>query len=100
MPGPLLAIFVDGCFWHSCPEHGRKTPFTGPNAPLWEQKMAKNVERDRRSSEVAASLGWTVVRIWECEIAADPAAAADAVLATADLESRRYALTDPPGAGR
>ena len=47
MPGRRLAIFVDGCFWHGCPRHGRKTPFTGPNAELWEQKMQRNAERDQ-----------------------------------------------------
>lgn len=71
MPGRMVAVFVDGCFWHSCPEHGRKTPFTGPNADLWEQKMLRNSERDRRSTELAESLGWNVERRWECEVAAD-----------------------------
>ena len=39
MPGRRLAIFVDGCFWHGCPKHGRKSAFTGPNAQLWAEKM-------------------------------------------------------------
>ena len=81
MPGRGIAVFVDGCYWHSCPAHGRKTPFTGPNADLWEQKMARNRERDVRSTALAAEAGWTVVRVWECSIRADAASAAGAALA-------------------
>jgi DNA mismatch endonuclease, patch repair protein len=80
LPGRRVAVFVDGCWWHSCPEHGRKKPFSGPNAGLWEAKMARNRERDEHATAAAESLGWTVVRIWECEILADPEAAAGKVL--------------------
>lgn len=72
LPGRRLAVFVDGCFWHSCPEHGRKTPWTGPNAVLWEEKMRRNAERDVRAVTLAQAKGFAVVRIWECEIARDP----------------------------
>lgn len=71
MPGRSLVIFVDGCWWHSCPRHGRRTPFTGPNARLWVEKMQRNAERDRRSTALAQDLGWTVVRVWECEVRED-----------------------------
>lgn len=71
MPAREIAIFVDGCFWHSCPRHGRKRPWTGPNAELWRQKMLRNAERDRRSTEVAEQSGWVVARFWECEIRED-----------------------------
>lgn len=81
LPGRRLAIFVDGCFWHGCPAHGRST-WSGPNADLWQLKMRRNAERDTRASEMARSLGWTVVRVWEHEILADPSAAAERVLAT------------------
>ncbi len=53
LPGRRVAVFVDGCFWHGCPEHGRKTPWTGPNAELWADKMVRNAERDRASSQLA-----------------------------------------------
>jgi len=76
-----IVVFVDGCFWHGCPEHGRVTPWTGPNAELWAAKMARNRRRDERASALARSLGWHVVRIWEHEIMADPNAAARTVLA-------------------
>src|SRR5689334_7259674 len=62
-PGRRLAVFVDGCFWHGCPEHGRKTPWTGPNAVLWEQKMQRNADRDLRATRLAEEHGWTVVRV-------------------------------------
>jgi DNA mismatch endonuclease (patch repair protein) len=81
MPGRRLAIFVDGCFWHGCPSHGRKSAFTGPNAALWEDKMQRNAERDRRSTALARDQGWTVVRVWECEVRADPDGVATVALA-------------------
>ena len=74
-PKHRLAVFVDGCFWHGCPKHGRKSPFAGPNAALWEQKMLRNGERDRQADTVALSLGWRVVRLWECRIRDAPAKA-------------------------
>jgi DNA mismatch endonuclease, patch repair protein len=90
-----VAVFVDGCWWHSCPLHGRKTPFTGPNAALWEEKMRRNRERDSRSTSIAQGLGWTVVRVWECEVEAAPAAAADAVLAAAPRQRSPMASDVP-----
>ena len=59
-----VAVFVDGCFWHGCPEHG-----TAPrkNADWWSAKLARNVERDRETDTHLAELGWRVVRIWEHE---------------------------------
>ena len=76
-----IAVFVDGDFWHSCPVHGRSTPFIGPNAHLWQDKMLRNRERDSRSTLLAQQAGWTVVRVWECAIRADADEAAAAVLA-------------------
>jgi DNA mismatch endonuclease (patch repair protein) len=80
LPSRRIAVFVDGDYWHSCPAHGRTRPFTGPNAALWERKMTRNRERDRRSTQVAQAAGWTVVRVWECAIRVDPDAAASSVL--------------------
>lgn len=86
MPRYRLAVFVDGDYWHGCPEHGRKKPFTGPNAGLWEQKMLRNKERDARATALAEDAGWRVVRLWECEILRDPVQAAGRVLAQARQE--------------
>jgi DNA G:T-mismatch repair endonuclease len=80
LPRYGIAIFVDGDYWHSCPVHGRKSPFTGPNADLWCEKMERVMERDRRSSQIAEDAGWTVVRVWECVIREDPIATAREVL--------------------
>ena len=70
-PGRKVAIFVDGCFWHGCPKHGRMS-FSGPNALRWESKIKCTKERDKRATRLAEAAGWGVVRLWECEIKADP----------------------------
>ncbi len=59
-----VAVFIDGCFWHGCPEHGR-VPST--NAHYWPAKLARNRERDRRVTAGLEADGWTVVRAWEHE---------------------------------
>jgi DNA mismatch endonuclease (patch repair protein) len=62
-----VAVFVDGCFWHACPEHG-----TSPaaNGAWWRRKLTANVDRDRRNDRNLSAAGWRVVRIWEHEDAA------------------------------
>lgn len=87
LPSRRIAIFVDGCFWHGCPEHGRKTPWTGPNADLWKQKMARNEDRDRRSSALAHEQGWLVLRLWECQVRDGPDVLASTVLANRPTHS-------------
>jgi DNA mismatch endonuclease (patch repair protein) len=74
-----VAVFVDGCYWHQCPVHGRTT-FNGPNASLWVEKMQRNRERDQRATDLATSAGYRVVRLWECTVTAAPQAAADVVI--------------------
>jgi DNA mismatch endonuclease (patch repair protein) len=59
-----VVIFVDGCFWHGCPEHGH-TPKA--NSHYWKPKLARNKERDARVTNALEADGWTVVRIWEHE---------------------------------
>jgi DNA mismatch endonuclease (patch repair protein) len=85
LPGRRLAIFVDGDYWHGCPVHGRRRPFTGPNAALWTEKMRRNRTRDNHSTALAKSLGWEVARVWECSIRANPAVVADAILSGASV---------------
>jgi DNA mismatch endonuclease (patch repair protein) len=72
---PRLAVFVDGCFWHGCPEHGT-TPRA--NSAYWVPKLARNLERDREVDDALASSGWTVLRVWEHEV---PEPAASTVVA-------------------
>jgi DNA mismatch endonuclease, patch repair protein len=66
-----VAVFVDGCFWHACPEHGSKPK---SNEWYWSPKLAKNVERDRAADEALAQAGWTVIRLWEHTPLADAVA--------------------------
>ncbi|MGW4476440.1 very short patch repair endonuclease [Nonomuraea sp. NPDC004354] len=59
-----VAIFVDGCFWHVCPEHGR---YPTTNEWYWAPKLRRNMERDQRVNTALAAAGWQVVRLWEHE---------------------------------
>ncbi|NED87577.1 very short patch repair endonuclease [Streptomyces sp. SID11233] len=83
LPRHHVAVFVDGCFWHDCPDHGPKK-FRGPNASLWRDKINANKARDQRNSEQATAAGWTVVRAWECEIRRDAEEAARRVAEATD----------------
>ena len=57
-----VAVFVDGCFWHACPEHGRNPEV---NEWYWAPKLRRTMERDRAADAALAAAGWRVVRIWE-----------------------------------
>ncbi|WP_396837068.1 very short patch repair endonuclease [Mycobacterium sp. ITM-2016-00317] len=59
-----VAIFIDGCFWHSCPEHGRKP---GVNQSYWAPKLKSNSRRDTQQTQALEANGWTVLRFWEHE---------------------------------
>ncbi|MBA2949731.1 very short patch repair endonuclease [Streptomyces himalayensis] len=63
-----LAVFIDGCYWHGCPEH-YVPPKTNPG--YWSSKVAGNVARDRDTDEQLMAAGWTVLRFWEHEAAED-----------------------------
>jgi DNA mismatch endonuclease, patch repair protein len=68
-----IAVFVDGCFWHSCPDH---SVLPRNNRDWWRSKLERNVERDREKDTQLETLGWTVVHVWEHE---EPLEAADAI---------------------
>jgi DNA mismatch endonuclease, patch repair protein len=70
-----LAVYVDGCFWHRCPEHAVPPK---RNREFWESKLSANVERDRRTESALEQRGWTVLRFWEHE---NPSEAADRIQA-------------------
>lgn len=72
-----IAIFVDGCFWHSCPDHG---VVPKNNREWWRSKLDRNVERDRARDATLRALGWEVVHVWEHE---------DAVVAAESIRVRR-----------
>ena len=64
--GPqLVAVFIDGCFWHGCPDH-----YVRPRSrdEFWSTKLASNVDRDRRQTAQLELDGWRVCRIWEHEV--------------------------------
>ena len=63
-PRARLAVFVDGCFWHRCPDHG---VMPDKNRDYWQAKLERNVARDRRNDEALEEAGWRVVRVWEHE---------------------------------
>jgi DNA mismatch endonuclease (patch repair protein) len=75
-----VAVFVDGCFWHCCPEHGTRPK---SNSEWWDAKLRANVERDRNTDRRLREAGWEPVRVWEHE---DPSQAAGHV---ADVVSSR-----------
>ncbi|MCA9758695.1 MAG: very short patch repair endonuclease [Candidatus Eisenbacteria bacterium] len=63
-PRARVAVFVDGCFWHGCPEHAT---WPKANGAWWKAKIEANRERDRRSTAALRHAGWRVVRVWEHE---------------------------------
>lgn len=79
-PRQRVAVFVDGCFWHSCPLHAN---VPANNRPWWEAKLQRNVERDRDTDAKLDQLGWTVLRVWEHEEASDAADRIETVLDSA-----------------
>lgn len=86
--GPAkVAVFVDGCFWHMCPQHA-----TAPkaNADWWREKLERNRERDRDTDRLLLDQGWLPVRVWEHEDMTEAAlAVAEAVRRRQPARSRR-----------
>jgi DNA mismatch endonuclease (patch repair protein) len=62
--GKKVAVFVDGCYWHGCPEHG-SAPKVNPD--YWGPKIENNRRRDRETQQYLQAQGWTVLRFWEHE---------------------------------
>ncbi|MFD7456117.1 MULTISPECIES: very short patch repair endonuclease [unclassified Streptomyces] len=86
--GPAkVAVFVDGCFWHGCPQHAT---WPKANADFWRTKIEGNRRRDRDTDERLASAGWLAVRVWEHE---DPLQAAARVRGV--IEARRTGIARP-----
>jgi DNA mismatch endonuclease (patch repair protein) len=85
----MVAVFVDGCFWHRCPIHASDPKV---NSDYWLPKLDANAARDRRVDVSLAAAGWTVVRIWEHEIAATAADRISAILRRPGGESRESTI--------
>lgn len=77
--GLKLIVFIDGCFWHGCPDHATRP---AANAEWWATKLDGNIARDRRTDAELRRRGWTVLRFWEHE---EPSAVADQIVAVRDL---------------
>jgi len=78
-----IAIFVDGCFWHACPQHAT-SPAT--NAEFWLQKISRNVDRDQKVNALLDAAGWSVLRFWEHEVESS----LDSVIARIKREIARH----------
>ena len=75
-----VAVFLDGCFWHGCPEHHTKA---ATNVAFWKEKVERTRERDRETDRLLSEAGWTVIRIWEHEERVEAAARVVAVVRAA-----------------
>lgn len=64
-PCKKIAVFVDGCFWHG---HDCRNTRPSDNAAYWQKKRERNMRRDKEVTEMFENRGWTVIRIWECEL--------------------------------
>ena len=60
-----IAIFVDGCFWHG---HDCRNTRPAENADYWIKKRERNIQHDKKITALFEQRGWTVIRIWECEL--------------------------------
>jgi len=60
-----IAIFVDGCFWHG---HDCRNTRPADNSDYWQNKRERNIKHDKEITALFESRGWTVIRIWECEL--------------------------------
>ncbi|MFL6122979.1 very short patch repair endonuclease [Actinophytocola sp.] len=63
-PRARIAVFLDGCFWHGCPDHHTVAK---TNADYWADKVEQNRRRDRETDELLKQAGWHVIRVWEHE---------------------------------
>lgn len=78
-----VAVFIDGCFWHGCPEHHTVAV---TNADYWQSKVESNRARDDRTNATLREAGWMVMRFWEHE---DAAAVASAIREAVTEQVRR-----------
>ncbi|MGV9013809.1 MAG: very short patch repair endonuclease [Flavobacteriales bacterium] len=70
--GRKVAVFIHGCFWHSCPHCQPRRPKT--NKKFWMEKLDRNVERDMRKTRALRKAGWRVITVWECRLKKHPEA--------------------------
>lgn len=63
-PTERIAVWMDGCIWHGCPDHGMRP---NKNRDYWASKIARNVARDHRNDALLESAGWRAIHVWEHE---------------------------------
>ncbi|HZC61582.1 MAG TPA: very short patch repair endonuclease [Streptosporangiaceae bacterium] len=95
--GRRVAVFVDGCFWHVCPQHGRDPAV---NESYWSPKLRRNVERDRAADAALAAAGWRVVRVWEHQSLDEAVALVVAALDTTGEKHACLSAGHAAGSGR
>ncbi len=67
--GRKVAVFIHGCFWHGCPHCQPRRPKR--NKRFWEEKLDRNLERDKRKARALRNAGWRVITVWECRLKKD-----------------------------
>ncbi len=92
-PGAKLAVFVDGCFWHGCPDHGAQPR---GNSAYWAAKLRRNRRRDLRDGQRLEGTGWRALRFWEHDDPDEAAAAIECALAAPALDDHAAERQESP----
>ncbi len=85
-PSKKVAVFVDGCFWHSCPIHGH---IPKSNIGYWKPKLEKNIERAKEKDARLKNSGWEVLHFWEHDAKKDPQKCATEVIDMLHVRQQR-----------
>lgn len=80
-----VVIFIDSCFWHFCPIHGRMPK---SNVEFWKKKLERNQERDKEVTKYYLDNGWNILRIWEHEIREDLDSVVDNIVKLIELAKK------------
>ena len=88
-PGVKVAVMVDGCFWHGCPEHHRPPK---AHSDYWEAKLERNMARDETTTQMLKDAGWRVLRLWEHEPTQEMADAVEQTVRSARERSEHLAM--------
>ncbi len=91
-PRQRVAVFIDGCFWHGCPNHAT---WPKANARWWRNKIETNIQRDRDTDILLRRSGWRVLRFWEHEDSLRAARAIERAVGTR-RRALRFTLPPPP----
>jgi DNA mismatch endonuclease (patch repair protein) len=91
-PRTKVALFVDGCFWHGCPQCNRPSK---SNVAFWGKKIEDNKRRDRRVARTLRRSGWSVLRVWECRVG--EGAAISRIRRTIELRAGLIDASQAPG---